>query len=178
MNALTNEKVGNYLNDHFVSSFQKVGTFRVVNGQKQGGNVASYFCLPDGTILHIVTGPVDAETLLREARWVVDNRKLAVTLSRGSYAKYRSFFRKAHTERLHQEYRLDIDPQQLADESPVLPVSGPTFAALRQQKGVSSQALAHLLLAAFPLAKVDQAYRVVFESILGEKVSTLPVVMK
>jgi hypothetical protein len=178
VNALTNEKVGSYLNDHFVSSFQKVGTFRVVNGQKQGGNVASYFCLADGSILHVVTGPVNADTLLREARWVVENRKLAVTLSGGNYAKYRSFFRKAHTERLHREYRLDIDAQQLADESPVLPLSGTTFAALRQQRGVSSQALVHLLLSAFPLAKIDQAYRVVFESILGEKLSTLPVVMK
>ena len=44
MGALTDEKVGEYLNEHFVSSFQKVGTFRVVGAQKQGGNVASYFC--------------------------------------------------------------------------------------------------------------------------------------
>jgi hypothetical protein len=175
---LTDENVGNYLNDHFVASFQKVGTFRVVNGQKQGGNIASYFCLADGSILHVVTGPVDAATLLREARWVVENRKLAVSLSNGNYAKYRTFFKKAHTDRLHQEHRLRLDPQQLADESPLLTLSASTFASLRQKKGISSQALVHLLLAAFPLAKIDQAYQVVFESILGEKVSTLPVAVK
>jgi hypothetical protein len=175
---LSNERVGQYLNDHFVATFQKVGTFQVVKGAKQGGNVASYFCLPDGSVLHVVTGPVDAAVLLREARWVVDNRKLAVTLSKGNYAKYRTFFRKAHTERLHREYRVGLDPEQIADDSPLPNLSGPTFAALRQQKGASSQALAHLLLSAYPLAKIDQLYRVVFESILGEKVSMLPVVVK
>ena len=53
MNALANPEVGKYLNEYFVSSFQKVGTFRIVNGQKQGGNVASYFCAPDGRVLHV-----------------------------------------------------------------------------------------------------------------------------
>jgi hypothetical protein len=48
-----------------------VGTFRIVNGQKQGGNVASYFCTPDGRVLHLIAGPVDGDTLIREARWVV-----------------------------------------------------------------------------------------------------------
>ena len=48
----------------FVSSFQKVATFRIVaGGQKQGGNVASYFCAPDGRVLHIVAGPVDCSRL-------------------------------------------------------------------------------------------------------------------
>ena len=58
MNALANENVGNYLNKYFVSSFQRVGTFKIVNGQKQGGNVASYFCMPDGRVLDVVAGPV------------------------------------------------------------------------------------------------------------------------
>ena len=52
MGALANDQVGDYLNRHFVSSFLKVGTFALVNGQKQGGNVATYFCLPDGRVLH------------------------------------------------------------------------------------------------------------------------------
>ena len=65
MNALANPEVGAFLNKHFVSSFQKVATFQIVNGQKQGGNVASYFCAPDGRVLHCVAGPVDAGTMLR-----------------------------------------------------------------------------------------------------------------
>ena len=77
MNALANEKVGKYLNEYFVSSFQKVGTFQIVGGQKQGGNVASYFCAPDGRVLHVVAGPVDAATMLREAKWVVETTRKA-----------------------------------------------------------------------------------------------------
>ena len=53
--------MGDYLNRHFVSAFQKVATFQIVNGaQKQGGNVASYFCTPEGRVLHAIAGPVDA----------------------------------------------------------------------------------------------------------------------
>ena len=36
MNALANPEVGKYLNENFVSSFQKVATFRIVGGQKAG----------------------------------------------------------------------------------------------------------------------------------------------
>ena len=34
MNALANPDVGTYLNEYFVSSYQKVATFKIVNGQK------------------------------------------------------------------------------------------------------------------------------------------------
>ena len=70
---MAKEKVGKYVNTHFVSAFQKVATFQINGNQKQGGNVASYFCAPDGRVLHVVAGPVDAGTLLREAKWVVEN---------------------------------------------------------------------------------------------------------
>ena len=59
MNALANPEVGKYFEKYFVTSFQRVGTFKIVqtpNGpkQKQGGNVATYFCAPDGRVLHAV----------------------------------------------------------------------------------------------------------------------------
>ena len=57
MSALTHDDVGEYLNRHFVSAFQKVATFRVNGVLKLGGNVASYFCTPDGLVLHAVAGP-------------------------------------------------------------------------------------------------------------------------
>ena len=68
MNALSSEQVGNYLATHFISAFQKVGTFRIEAGQKQGGNVASYFVTGQGQVLHVLGGPVEAATFLREAR--------------------------------------------------------------------------------------------------------------
>ncbi len=93
MNALSNPELGKYLDEHFVSAFQKVGTFRIVGRQKQGGNVASYFCAQDGRVLHVVAGPVNAQTLLREARWVVDTVKksLEETETNGKSFKAQSF---------------------------------------------------------------------------------------
>ena len=123
--------------EHFEATHQKAGTFRVVDGQKQGGNVAAYFCLQDGTVLHAVAGPVDAQTFLREARWAVDLRKLAVTEARGDVARYRQAVRRL---------------------------------------GRAGQV--HALLATYPLARLDAVYPIVFEQVLGEKVSTLPVLTK
>ena len=65
---MADKKVGKYLNEHFVAAFQKVGTFRIVGGAKQGGNVASYFCAQDGRVLHVIPGPVGARRLLRECK--------------------------------------------------------------------------------------------------------------
>lgn len=109
MNALANKEVGNYLNEYFVSSYQKVGTFKIVGGQKQGGNVASYFCAPDGRVLHVVAGPVDAATLLREARWVVEATKKAVAESKGDGAKFKALFRQWHADRLRTEHGLNVE---------------------------------------------------------------------
>ena len=59
VNALANPEVGKYINEYFCSSFQKVATFKIVGKAKQGGNVATYFCAPDGRVLHCVAGPVE-----------------------------------------------------------------------------------------------------------------------
>jgi hypothetical protein len=110
VNALNNPEVGKYLNDNFCAAFQKVATFRIVGGQKQGGNVASYFCAPDGRVLHIIAGPVDAQTMLREAKWVVDTTKKAMEASKDDGAAFKAYFRKAHAERLRQEFGLVVEP--------------------------------------------------------------------
>ena len=132
MNALANPEVGKYINEFFVASFQKVATFRIVNGgQKQGGNVASYFCAPDGRVLHIVAGPVDAPTLLREAKWVVETTKKAMAESKGDGATFKAFYRKAHADRLRQEHGLIVepvtfDPPAVQDESSALTYNDPS----------------------------------------------------
>jgi hypothetical protein len=150
VNALANPAVGKYLNEYFVSSFQKVATFRIVNGQKQGGNVASYFCAPDGRVLHCVAGPVDANTMLTEAKWVVETTKKAIEESKGDGAKFKAHFRKAHAERLKNVYGLVVEPvlfdapdaqddksaltyrdpsgQPLAPKLPPAPIDGPDVA--------------------------------------------------
>jgi hypothetical protein len=109
VNALANKDVGKYLDENFVSSFQKVATFRIVNGQKQGGNVAAYFCAPDGRVLHVIAGPVDSATMLREAKWVVENARKAIAESKDDGAKFKALFRRWHADRLRQEHGLVVE---------------------------------------------------------------------
>jgi hypothetical protein len=171
--------VGLYLADNFESTYQKVGTFRVVNGQKQGGNVATYFCLADGTVVHAVAGVLTAKQFLQEARWAVDTRKLAITQAGGDVTKYRGTLRKGHQERLTAEHGLTIPAAALPKISPYgPPVPQAGTLRLSGARGAGQQGQVHALLAYHPLPKLDQLYPIVFEQILGEKLSTLPVVVK
>jgi hypothetical protein len=174
VNALASEKVGDYLNDHFYSASQKVGTFRIVNGQKQGGNVASYFCTPDGDVIHAIPGQVKADTFLREARWAVEAHKLAQTHSRGDPGAYRQFVRKAHHDRLRTDHRVALfdghpprDGIGLPPTEQVLQL--PTVAGLRNAGKV------HALLAVYPLPELTDLYPLVWEKVLNERVSLAPV---
>jgi beta-glucosidase len=58
-----------------VAAYQQVGSFEVIDEhgklQRNGGNVASYFCTPAGRVIDAVTGPVPGQELLDEARWAV-----------------------------------------------------------------------------------------------------------
>jgi hypothetical protein len=110
VNALNNAEVGKYINEYFVSSFQKVATFKIVNKQKQGGNVAAYFCAPNGRVLHVVAGPVNADTMLKEAKWVVDTTKKAMKDAKKDGAKFKAIFRKAHAEKLRAEFGVVVEP--------------------------------------------------------------------
>jgi hypothetical protein len=183
VNALANPEVGSYLNQQCVSAFQKVGTFTVAaNGQKQGGNVATYFCLPDGSVLHIIAGPVDANTFLTEAKWVVETRKNALFEAANNPYRFREFFRSAHLERLKHDYGVDLRARWASmdlgygerwrnrGQSRAAPVWDQGTPA-----GNAKQKQVHLLLAYNPLVKIQNVYKFVFEKILNEKVSTLPV---
>lgn len=136
MGALNSAEVGKYCNEFFVSSYQKVATFKIVNGQKQGGNVAAYFCAPDGRVLHCVAGPVDAQTFLREAKWVVETTKTCMKESTGKDGtmdggKFKTLFRKAHAEKLRQEFGIAVeavtyDPPDPMDANDALTYRDPT----------------------------------------------------
>jgi hypothetical protein len=115
VNALADPEVGKYLEKYFVSSFQRVGTFRIVqtpNGpkQKQGGNVASYFCAPDGRVLHVVAGPVNGPALLKEAKWVVETAVKAMKDAKNDGTAFKAIFRKAHADKLRTEHGLVVQP--------------------------------------------------------------------
>jgi hypothetical protein len=129
--ALNNEAVGKFVNEYFVSSYQKVATFKIVGGNKQGGNVAAYFCAPDGRVLHCVAGPVDATTFLKEAKWVVETAKTAIKESKGNGAKFKEMMRKAHAEKLKSEFGIVVeavtyDPPAPTDEKDALTYRDPS----------------------------------------------------
>lgn len=160
-------KVGKYLNTHCVAAVQKVATFNIVGGkQKQGGNVAAYFCTPDRQVLHAIAGQVDEARFLQEARWAVETWNLAQLEDLKAVPQLKIFFRKAHADQLASEHRLRFWPHdghlslgKLLDRHPELNVQGKV----------------HLLLSTTPLAAIEMVYRPVFERILNEKISTDPV---
>ena len=204
MNALANSDVGNYVNKHFVSSFLKVGTFTVANGQKQGGNVASYFCTPEGQVLHAIAGPVNSDKFLREARWVVETWKLAEFETKGNLAKEREVFATAHAERLERDHGFDTRrmgrpavtqtiayyPQRTMPRPAPVPQGDGNFEdpmdrltmtkmrILDRNQNQDNETRVHLLLLNFPMVKIESVYRYVFEKILNEKVSNLPVAQR
>jgi hypothetical protein len=159
VNALARPEVGEYLNRQFVSTYVKVATFKIAGTQKQGGNVAGYFCTPEGRVLHAVAGPVAAQVLLREARWAVDTYKLFVQEEPdGAPLQLRNWFFKAHADRLRAQHGLDLDA-----EAP-------------RRGRLNNPGRVHLLLAAAPLPRIEHVYKLVFEKVLNEKISTSPVI--
>ncbi len=220
MNALADKKVGEYVDKYFVAAFQRVGTFRIVGKQKQGGNVACYFCAPDGRVLHAVAGPVNAQQFLAEAKWVVETTEKAIADAKGDGGKFKVAMRIAHAEKLKREHGLAVEPitfdppekqdpndaltyrdptgQPLAPILRPAPIDGPdvTFRAkfdamqesaknapgaknVQDRAGrqwvLGTQGRVHVLMAAHSMAKIDKVYASVFEGILGERISTLPV---
>jgi hypothetical protein len=216
VNALADAKVGKYLDEHFVAAFQRVGTFRIVGKQKQGGNVATYFCAPDGRVLHAIAGPVNADTMLRESKWIVETTKKAIEDCKGDGGKFKVIMRTAHADKLKREHGLAVEPitfdppekqdpndtltyrdptgQPLAPILKPAPIDGPDVTFRAQQENakfaagaksvqdrrgggwvLGNQGRVHVLLAAHSMAKIDRVYASVFEGILGERISTLPV---
>jgi len=102
--AFTNVELGNYLRKYFVASYQIVPTVA------PKGAVVSYFCAPDGRVLHAVAGAVDAAVLLAEATWAVEASKKAIEESRTTEVPFKALFRKAHAERLRTNYGLVVEP--------------------------------------------------------------------
>jgi hypothetical protein len=178
VNALADERVIAYLQENCVPTYLKVGTFQIINGQKVGGNVASYFCLPDGAVIHAVPGKVGAEQLLSEARWAHETHKLSATFSTDLVSgstdapRQRLLVQQAHVER----YLAAASPARLRGGRVV-----DATALLRERampRHVSQQAQAHWLLARAPLVKLDQIYPIVWQDVLREPLSGLPVAVR
>lgn len=194
MNALADRKVGELINEYFVASFQRVGSFKIAGKQKQGGNVATYFCAPDGRVLGAIAGPVDAKTMLEETQWTIQQTREAIKASKGRAGRFKALLRKYHAERLREKYGARVTPI-LRDQAmqnletalayrdgdgrklaPVLPL--PPIENKGEVRQLSNLAKTHQLLAAHAGAKIESLYGAVFQGILNEKVTTKPVQVK
>ena len=105
--------------------------------------------------------------LLREARWVIETHKLACLEGRHGN-DLQQFFARAHADRLRQEHGIVVHPTR-PDRAPA--------DVLGRYRQLSPQARVHVLLATCANTHLRDLYRVVFEQILGEGISTNPVVM-
>jgi len=177
---LSNEQVGEFFNQNFICTYQKVGNFKLVNGQKQGGNVASYFCLPDRSVLQGTAGPIDAAALLREARWVKETRNRGNLDTGSDPRKFMTFMRYAHVERLLKDSQVSLDPRQVPNTMTLEKFADAYLdRAHPAQRGgqiaLDNKGKIHAMMAVYPLIKLENIYKVVWEKVLNEKVSTDPV---
>jgi hypothetical protein len=137
--------VAAYFRDHFVAAYQQVGSFEVIDEhgklERNGGNVTSYFCTPQGRVIDAITGPVSGDELLDEAKWAVS----------------------AYDEA--QGGRVGDTPAKLARAHRQAPPQG------RGKGNAGQQAAIHKLLAGNPLPPLSAVYLEIFEHILGQRVN-------
>ena len=172
MNALANEHVGEFVGTHFVAAYKKVGTFRKDGDTKNGGNVATYFCRPDETVIHVIPGPVDADTFLREARWAVDVEESAALEHADDADGQREHLRQAHAVRYLSD-RGKFVPR--TGKGPPLTVRIHELIPKARPRGGDTIAQAHWLLWSNPLPPLAGVYRTVWTDILNEQVTDIPV---
>jgi hypothetical protein len=174
VNALANEKVGEFVGTHFVAAYKKVGTFRKDGDTKTGGNVATYFCLPDQTVLHVVPGPVNADTFLREARWAVDAYESAVLEHNDDPDGQRAHLKLAHAIRYLKAAKGDAVALRAGPGGPAADrINRSMPKAL--PRGGDKVAQGHWLLWSDPMPRLAWVYRTVWTDILNEQVTDLPV---
>ncbi len=172
MNALADEKVGEFVGTHFVSAYKKVGTFRKDGDTKTGGNVATYFCLPDETVIHVIPGPVDAATFLREARWAVDVAESAALEHPDDLFEQKAYLKTAHGLRYLTD-RTGVVPRPGKGASLASRVNA--LMPKREPRGEDRLAQAHWLLWDSPLPRLADVYQTVWTDVLNEPLTDQPV---
>jgi len=195
VNALADEKVGEFVNEQFVAAHQKVGTFRKAGANKQGGNVATYFCLPDQTVLHVIPGPVDANVFLREARWAVSTYESAVMEVGNNTDALKDYLRTAHAQRYLTEHQPDrarlkggraaaVSRREVATRQARAAAVAEPPAQLNDRmprlmpEGVAVLGQGHWLMWSEPLPRIGNVYKTVWTDILREPLTDLPVIVR
>jgi hypothetical protein len=171
--ALADGKVGEFVGSHFVAAYKKVGTFRKDGDTKNGGNVATYFCLSDGTVLHVIPGRVDAVVFLREARWAVDVYESAKLEHRDDRDGQKEYLKLAHGIRYLTERGRGPIPGAAKGVSQAKRVDASMPKLL--PRGIDTLTQAHWLLWLNPMPQLSAVYRTVWTDILNEQVTDAPV---
>ena len=182
--------------EYYVATFRKVGNFRVAlyqNGsgrgkpshlRKQGGNVVTYFCTPDGEVLHLLVGPTPPERIAEAARWAVDAHARVRREGGSEFARRAAVLSRLHREAARKRVGGEAPDVLFAAEAEV--VDEERFAAahrllyaeevLRVVRSVDEQASStvqswtpHLLLAQLPYVELELLQEPVFELLAGQQ---------
>ena len=190
------------MGENFIASYHQIGDFEVVkvNGklQKNGGNVASYFCTPEGRVIHVTAKPVSADQLLREATWAVTTYRQVQAQKPPTLLAQRQLIEEAHLShfnysrqdfyakvreqlpRVQQRYQQRYEEKMLAVYNEARRSSyssksrykeSPLVLARRAAAKSLGGDRAHQIMVAQPLAPFQEVYREVFEELTNERVT-------
>ncbi|MCH8924013.1 MAG: hypothetical protein IIA67_12795 [Planctomycetes bacterium] len=167
--------------------------------QKNGGNVASYFCTDELRVIHAAGGPISADELLKRARWAVDTANRAWEFAAGKLQGQKEIVAQAHLYGLKKDLKWFTD--SVRRELPSAERDFARYAGERRERARSGARpsshrhgdrdapdamtlarwrvadriggeQAHRLLAADPLAAYGQVRRRMFEKLTGERFNT------
>jgi len=195
--ALSDPRVGQYVGENFIASYHQIGDFEVVkvNGklQKNGGNVASYFCTPEGRVIHVTAKPINADQLLREATWAVTTYRQVQAQKPTTLLAQRQLVEQAHLSYFnysnldfYAKVKAQFSGAQQRYEDKMLAVynanrrssysrksrykESPLLLARRAAAKSLGGDRAHQIMLAQPLAPFQEVYREVFEGLTNERV--------
>jgi hypothetical protein len=189
--------VGKFIEKHFVAAFQQAGDFKVVSvdgtPQKNGGNVASYFCTPEGRVIHAVGKQVSPQRLLQEGQWALDVYRRVDSEAPDIHKHQLKIVEEAHLAKLNtnlRKYNKRVSDQlRHARESytktaranakkrgrnpseyrRIANLDSPELIARRKAAESFGGDRAHQILAAEPMAMFAQIRKRAFEKLTGEK---------
>jgi hypothetical protein len=161
-------ELGRYLNDQFVTAAVRVSS----HPADRGGPVVSYFCRPDGAVLHAVVGPVGAREFRREAGFAVELYAKAAGRTDQELVAARHAVRDCQFDYLPDGYRNSLSKAWLPRLDPPEPMSD---RVLRLRGGTPApQEQVTFLIVAHPLAPVEDLHRVVWTKVLGQSATDPP----
>jgi len=158
-----------FLEANYVPAYQQVAEFRRIVSKglpdtKVGGNVVSYFCTPEGRVIHAAVGPVDPQVLYKEGKWAASR-----------YAKIRHKDFETQRKLLAIAHRRLYGQTKMRDQK--LSESGRKVSKFSHHgnsqviDGDSLDTHVHRILAKKPLPLVGEVYQEIFEYLGQESVS-------